>query len=320
MKASQLEILPNIEKKLNEKKSRWLTIIFLALTVVPSAIFWLISAFREGNIRFKNPLKSISFSEVELPKIELNDRAVQLSRWVVSDLSQLPGDWSVKVDFLETDFSWAFRETDQFTAASIIKLPIIASFYYQVEKGELDLSTTHVLKKEDKFSGAGSLQYQSIGTKFTLGQLAKIALSESDNTAAGILRKLTGDSLINQLMIEWGMAQTDLENNLTTAGDVALFFKKLYQKELLGVEFSNKMIEDLTNTAYEDRIPQGVPEGIQVAHKVGSETGVVSDAGIIFTPKDPFVLVVLSQNTAPKAAQENFPEIVKEIYWAVVGG
>jgi len=76
-------------------------------------------------------------------------------------------------------------------------------------------------------------------------------------------------------------------------------------------------LADLTTTAFESRIPAGVPEGIRVAHKIGNEVGVISDAGIVFIPDKPFVLVILSQGTNEVIAKEKFPQLVNEIYWLV---
>jgi len=229
----------------------------------------------------------------------------------------LPGEWAIEVRFLNSDFSWGLNENDQFTAASLIKLPVVAAFYYQVGLGELDLDDVYVLKEADKSPGAGSLQNKPVGFKSTLAQLASLAFSQSDNTALNILRTLVSDEIINGLIIQWGMVKTDLEENLTTAEDVARFFHLLYQGQIVNEEFKEKMLTDLTGTIFEDQIPAGVPEGIKVAHKVGIEVGVISDAGIIFIPGKPFVLAILSQNTNVSVAKERFPQLVNDLYWLI---
>ncbi|MBU2592420.1 MAG: serine hydrolase [Patescibacteria group bacterium] len=319
MKPSQLEILPNIEKRSNEKKSRWLTILFLGLTIVPSFIFWFFSGLREKKINLTNPINSFNFSQIKLPEIDSGDRSIKLSRWAATRLSQISGKWAIKVEFLEEDFSWAVNKSDQFVAASLIKLPIIAAFYYQVEKGGLTLDEVYVLKDKDKASGVGSLSSYQAGAEFTLGELAALALSQSDNTAAAVLQKKVGEAEINRLILDWGMTGTSLEENLTTAEEITLFFKKLYQNQILSSESSRKMLDDLTDTVFEDWIPEGVPEGIRVAHKVGVEIRAISDAGIVFTPGEPFVLTILSQEVNTKTASEIFPGLVSDIYWILIG-
>jgi len=56
-----------------------------------------------------------------------------------------------------------------------------------------------------------------------------------------------------------------------------------------------------------------VPEGINVSHKIGTEVGVISDAGIVFGPK-PFILVIMSQEVNEIEARKALPEITKKIY------
>jgi beta-lactamase class A len=69
----------------------------------------------------------------------------------------------------------------------------------------------------------------------------------------------------------------------------------------------------LTGTIWEDRIPAGVPEGIRVSHKVGTEIGVLADAGIVFAPK-PYVLVIMSKDVLEKEAKQALPEISRVIW------
>jgi len=150
-----------------------------------------------------------------------------------------------------------------------------------------------------------------------MGELAERALSQSDNQAWQVLENEIGEARINSLMFDWGMTDTSIEDNTTTAEDINLFFTKLYQGKILSAEYKEKMLSDLTNTIYETEIPAGVPEGIRVAHKVGYLEDVVSDAGIIYFPGNPYVLVIMSDQTNFEEAKRNLPEIVNELYWII---
>lgn len=317
MKPSQLEILPRLEKEKNQKKARILVAVFLGATLIPSVLFWLAAGFREKRFKILKPKISFNFQEKNLLEKRKSDLAAKLDQWAGKELTQIPGQWSVEIRFLENDFSWGFNEKKQLTAASLIKLPVAAAFYHQVESGKLDSDQVYLLKEEDKVGGAGSLFYQPSGTEITLGEMVRLSLSQSDNTAFKILRKTLGDNLINSLMIQWQMIKTDLEENLTSAEEIGSFFHQLYQGKIVGEEFKEKILDHLTKTVFEDRIPAGVPEGIRVAHKVGTEAGVVSDGGIIYLPENPFILVILSQETDQNLAKEKFPRLVSDLYWLV---
>jgi beta-lactamase class A len=317
MKFSQLNFVNQIKQSKDEKRARWLTFIFLLLTVGLSLGFGLLSYVRENGVELPAPLVATKLDLSELPVNKKPKISTKLNQWAEHELSDLPGQWAVKVKIINSKDSWSFQSDQPMTAASLIKLPVVASFYQQVELGEYDLNDTYVLKQEDKHSG-GQLVNEPIGQEITWSRILELALSHSDNTAFRILRSEMGDSLINRKMRDWGMEQTDLEKNLTSADDIALFFDQLYQGKLVNQTHQDKMIADMTNTIYETEIPAGLPEGIRVAHKVGYEERVIADAGLIFVPNNPFIMVIMSQETNVNQAKNTFPQLAKEIYWQVI--
>lgn len=293
----QLNFISDLEKTKKEKKMRLLIIIFFSLTLIPSLIFWGISRLRENPPEVLSPLKKVSFPQVKVAEKNIYDLTPKLNKWAEENIEPLPGKWSVKINFLEENFSWQRYSTQTMKAASLIKLPVIGAFYNQVEEGELSL--------DDELD------------KSTLGELASLALSHSDNGAWQVLQEEIGQAKINSLMLEWGMKETSLVDNTTTAEDISLFLTKLYNGEILSDEYKNKMLADLTDTIYEEQIPTGVPEGIRVAHKVGYLDDVVSDVGIVYFPNNPYVLVIMSQETDISLAKQKFPEIVENLYWII---
>lgn len=314
MNFSQLNFINQIKKSKDEKRARWLTLILLLLTVGLSLGFGLISYVRENGVE-------LPFSLVK-PNLDLLIRtkpkmSARLNQWAEHELTNLPGQWGVKVKFLNSGRVWNYQAEQQMTAASLIKLPVVAAFYQQVESGEYDLADTYTLVSEDKHSD-GQLVDWEVGTEITWRRILELAFSHSDKTAFRILRKELGDELINRKINDWGMEETDLDENLTSADDICLFFEKLYNQELVDETYQQMMIEDLINTTYEEQIPAGIPEGIQVAHKVGYEEKVVSDAGIIFVPDNPLIMVIMSQETSVSQAKNTFPRLVKEIYWQAI--
>lgn len=317
MKFSQLNFVNQIKRSKDEKRARWLTLIFLLLTVGLSLGFGLLSYIRENGVKLPPSLVSADFDLPELPVKKKPKISTRLNQWAEHELTDLPGQWAIKVNLLKFDQTWSYQADQPMTAASLIKLPVVASFYQEIESGEYDLSDTYVLKQEDKHSG-GQLVNEPVGKEITWQRILELALSQSDNTAFRILRKELGDDLIDRKIQEWGMTQTKVDENLTSADDISLFFEKLYQGELVSQTHRQMMIEDLTNTSYEDQIPAGIPEGIQVAHKIGYEEKTVSDAGIVFVPDNPMIMVIMSQKTNINQAKNIFPQLAKEIYWQVV--
>lgn len=310
------------EKKEEEKKNRWWVGGVLLISTFFTLVFWFLGE-KDQKVRktfsFSSPVKLPEFKKTSPQNQKGTKSGEILAKKVEQLLANQPGEWAIWVEELEGGFSWGINQREKFPAASLIKLPVVATVYRLAEKGEVSLGEEVVLKEEDKREGAGNLYLKPAGTKITIKELVFLALNHSDNTAFTILRRLVSDQKIKATLKELGMRDTSLEENLTTAADVALFFKKLYRGEVTRL-FREEFLEALTGTWFEERIPAGVPQGIKVAHKVGTEKAVVNDAGIVFVPEKPFVLVILAQNTPLKKGEELMVNLTREIYWFLLSG
>jgi beta-lactamase class A len=216
----------------------------------------------------------------------------------IKDLTQpLNGTYGVYVYRLEDGREYGVNEDQIFPAASLNKLPVMMAAYQQAEKGKIDLETRYTLKEGDKVEGAGLMQNKPAGSQYSYRQLIEYMAQNSDNTAFKIIRQIVGEDIVEQM----------------TPRQVGEIFQKLYQGELINQEDKEELLQFLTKTSFEDRIPQGVPENIRVAHKIGTLTGVYSDAGIVYGKK-PFVLVIMTKNAQEKQALEVLPKITQVVW------
>lgn len=287
----------------------------LLISIGLSALFYLAANKPKVNFSFKLP----SFSS-PLPKNpSIGKKApAQLESLVFEIIGQDKESWAIWVEDLENDFIWSYQDKKIFPAASLIKLPAITTLYQLIEQKKYQLDQEMILTKEDIRGGAGSLNSQPIGTKLTLEELARLCLNQSDNTAFAMVKRLLTNQTISRNTFSLGLINTSLEENTTTAQDMALFFKLLYQGELLNQEFTNKLINHLTDTAFENQIPQGVPQGIKVAHKVDIEIDSLADAGLILVPQRPIILVFLTKSLNQTEVEKTMVDLTREIYWFLV--
>lgn len=237
------------------------------------------------------------------------NEAISLFRNKVRPFSGVYGLYVVRLD---NGSSYGVNEEDIFEAASLIKLPVMVGMYMEAEEGVIDLDDEYTLKSSDKIAGSGSLYSEPAGTVLTYRELIEYMGQESDNTAFGITRGLLGDERIREIIAQTGMDDTKLSENETTPRDIGMFFKKLWDGQIISQDNKDELLSYLTDTIYESWIPEGLPD-IRVAHKFGREVNVVNDAGIIFTD-DPFVLVILSKGVVEREADEVFPELSRIIY------
>lgn len=199
----------------------------------------------------------------------------------------LRGTYGLYVYRLDEKIEYGLHQDEVFPAASLIKLPVMLTLYQEAEKGNLDLA-----------------DYK---------KMAEAMGKRSDNTVFNQLVKILGEEEIQRTIDDLGMSKTLFKKNETTPADIGLFFQKLYEGEVISAEHKNEILNFLTDTDFEDRIPAGIPEGIRVAHKIGTELGSFSDAGIIFADK-PFILVIISKNARESEANQVLPKIAKIIW------
>ncbi len=265
--------------------------------------------------------------ELEVPDISLrqeyefsNDKpSVQVanSQVIVEQIKDLTANYSgvyaVQVIDLTTGNSYGVEENRQMQAASLIKLPVLSALFREAENGRIDLDSLYSLKAADKTGGSGSLYYKPEGTKISYRELARLMGEQSDNTAFTIVRKVLGDAAINTHIKQIGMSNTDLDSNQTAPVDVGLFFKKLYNGQVLNDEHTQELLSYLTDTIYEDWIPAQVDDGVRVAHKYGREVHTINDAGIVYA-SGPFVMVVMTQGIVDSEAEIVLPQVIRVLY------
>ncbi len=88
---------------------------------------------------------------------------------------------------------------------------------------------------------------------------------------------------------------------MTTPQDVAAFFALLLEGGVVDRHRSKQMLRLLAQQTINDRFPALLPAATEVAHKTGNLPGVVHDAGVIFAPAGPVVLVALTEDVPDEA-------------------
>ncbi len=232
-----------------------------------------------------------------------------LKRELWSDIRNFHGEAGVLVEDLRTGWKAGHQPAHPFPAASVVKVAILAACFGAVQQGRMDLSQTVTLRGKDKVLGSGELKAVPNGTVFTVEQLMRLMITQSDNTAANLLVDLLGFDDLNRSFERMGLKQTRLSRkmmdfasrrmgveNTTTAEDMALVLRKLYHRELVSPEVSERCLALLKRQAIHDRIPAGLPPEAEVANKTGLERGVCHDLGIVFAPQGDFLICVLTRH------------------------
>jgi beta-lactamase class A len=190
--------------------------------------------------------------------------------------------------------------------ASVIKVPILWRVMSAVQAGELSLAARYTLQPNEAVGGSGRLQQQlrKGPVTLTLADLLRKMIENSDNTATNKVIELAGMERVNQAMAELGLRQTRLQRimmdtaaagegreNVSTAAEMAGLMQRIWQREQENDAAAKQMVDWLELVPGEVKKVAG---GARVAAKTGELTGVRNEAAIVYLPRRPYVLVVLS--------------------------
>jgi beta-lactamase class A len=98
----------------------------------------------------------------------------------------------------------------------------------------------------------------------------------------------------------------------TTANDLATVLEQIYDGSLLSEVDNDRLLDDMKQQVFRDGIPAGIPEA-EVADKVGFLDGLLHDAGIVYSPKGDFVLVIMTDGYSWGAIADVAAEIYAQI-------
>jgi beta-lactamase class A len=209
----------------------------------------------------------------------------------------------------------------RFLAASLTKLPVLLTLYRGAALGEVDLEDEiSMLPSDIQAYGTGVLYKRPVGYTMTLRECAEFMIKESDNTAWVMLNRYLGRSYIEAELYRIGARSTAYWiPNTTTPNDVFLMLKTIADPSYTSPELSAEMLDIMTDTSFEDRLPRPLPEGARVAHKIGSFGDTFSDAGVVFpegsqSSRDAYFIVVIAGDTTEQTARSAIQSISLATY------
>lgn len=120
---------------------------------------------------------------------------------------------------------------------------------------------------------------------------------------------------------ENGLAFQDEEgcgNDLTPPDQMVRLCEYIHQGIGLSAESREGVVDTMKRQTLNARIPAGVPEGVEIAHKTGSLRGVRNDAGIVYA-EQPYVIAIFSKQLKDERAGEAAMVEVSRAIWQAFG-
>ncbi|WP_245946955.1 serine hydrolase [Algoriphagus yeomjeoni] len=246
-----------------------------------------------------------------------------LQSTIQAQLDSIQGDVAVAfINLSDPSDSLFINASEEFHAASTMKVPVMIELFKQQKQGKLDLNDSILLKNEFRSIVDSSLYsmdigvdsddavYNKIGGKVTLKDLMYPMITVSSNLATNVLIELVGAKNVTATMRDLGAEKIEVLrgvedqkaydlglSNSTTAKDLMVIMKAIAEEKAGTKQDCDEMIRILKDQQFNEIIPFYLPKDVTVAHKTGSITGVHHDAGIVYLPDGrSYVLVLLSKN------------------------
>ena len=222
---------------------------------------------------------------------------------------------------------FGINEKEYFAPASLIKVPILMTYLKKAEDDPdlLEKKIPLIVTPDgDSIQNIKPSISLTPNQEYSIEELLEKMIIYSDNDAYNTLsQNLTEDEFIQiykDLDIDISKAFTDPNGNIITVGNYSSFYRILFNSSYLDQDMSEKALAMLTQTQYKDGLVAGLPKNISVAHKFGERKFLDSgetqlhDCGIVYLPKKPYLLCIMTRGTDLTKASNVIKNISQKIY------
>jgi len=207
----------------------------------------------------------------------------------------------------------------RFPAASLYKVPILVEVYKQQRLKHFSWDDQVMIRPEHWTDGSGVLQAR-VGQSVSVGELLRLMIVESDNIAANMLTELVGAKSVNETMAALGLRSTRVVDPIrenvsptTSAEDMARLLELIASGRLVDAQTSEEAVRLLEQKQGQNWLADGLPWWGKLAHKWGDLPNARHDAGIVYTPHNQIVIVVLTEHSNAAAAAEQIRSISRRV-------
>jgi beta-lactamase class A len=227
------------------------------------------------------------------------------------------------------DGPWfGINEDEKFAPASLLKLPIMIT-YYKIAETDPSILNKKVTA-DPKYWDATAIEDPAPrhpieqGKTYTINQLIESMIVGSDNNAkALLLAQLPDTQKLHQTYIDLGFDLPEIQKNgdVLSARAFGKIFRILYNASYLNKEMSEKALSLLTKTEFNKGIVAQLPQQVTVAHKYGEYATPsykqLHECGIVYFSKNPYFLCVMTRGKDFPALAETINEISTLVYHEV---
>lgn len=221
-------------------------------------------------------------------------------------VAEFPGVAGVAVKDLTSGRSVAVRGDEEFPTASTIKIHILTQLLARAERGEVDLNRKIRLTPDLHVPGSGVLTYLEGEVELSVLDIAILMIIVSDNTATNICIDLAGMEDTNALLRQLGLDRTVLrrkmqdhaavarnQENVATPAECVAMLEALFQGKPTPAVAERCL--SILKKPKRGFLNPAIPLDVPLASKPGAMDRVRGDAGIVFLPRRPYAISVMTK-------------------------
>ncbi|HWS48911.1 MAG TPA: serine hydrolase [Candidatus Methanoperedens sp.] len=218
------------------------------------------------------------------------------------------------------------NERDNFSPASLVKVPLMMTYYKAAEKRPELLNETITI--ESTYDSSQSILPEiTLAPKqaYTIDELISRMIIYSDNQAYELLQSYIDNKLIiktyTDLGVDLSQAYDNPNGNILSVKYYASFFRILFNASYLNKDMSEKALHLLSQVKYKDGLVKGINNPIiNIAHKFGERTyeetneKQLHDCGIVYLPNKPHLICIMTRGSDFSRLNNTIVELTKVIY------
>lgn len=240
-------------------------------------------------------------------------------------------DYSFYFKDLNSPLWFGVNEDKSFFPASLFKLPIAIAIYEQGERESFFLDRLITYTPEiaaiNKMVALNEDSVLVVGNSYSVKDLVKILLEQSDNGAKDLLLNVLNKKYFLELLDVVSINDpTDKQNFEISSEEYALFLRILYNSSYLNEEHSEYLLSLLSKSEFTQGMVAGIPSTVKVAHKFGTYSAeekintievkavLLHDCGIVYVKDDPFVLCFMTKGKNVESLFEIIKHVSQMVY------
>lgn len=305
------------------------------LLILLGVVFWLTVWFFFGKSWMKQIVSGFLYTnpvlDYDISSSIMDNKNVNLEQDLQEYLEVKK--WKNKTTHISVYFrnlnNWnrfGINEKEEFSPASLMKLPLLISYYKLVEENPnilrqkllytpdpYEQEITQNIKPEKTLE-----PYQNYDVKDLLDRM----ILYSDNKSSILLENSIDFELYKKSFTDIGIDFPEFkdgvfENNINIV-EYASFFRILYNASYLNRSDSEYILDLLSNTTFARWLTRWVPDNIVVSHKfwerVINGEKQLHDCWIVYYPNHPYILCVMTRGRDWEVLKNIITDVSKKIY------